>query len=46
MEDMEELDDSFDRRIAASLEVARPLEIQAQFLVRLQHQALSLSTQT
>lgn len=34
LEDMEELDDSFDRRIAASLEVARPLEIQAQFLVR------------
>lgn len=33
-EDMEELDDSFDRRLASSLEVARPLKIEAQFLVR------------
>jgi len=33
-EDCAELDDSFDRKIEASLEVARPLDLQPQYLVR------------
>jgi len=32
--DMAEMDDSFDRKIEASLEVARPLDLQPQYLVR------------
>ena len=32
--DVAEMDDSFDRKIEASLEVARPLDLQPQYLVR------------